>query len=266
MLSEKPIFHQLTQSALDELARDGVICTPAEIVWLNHAAGQYISPGQNSDATILDFPMEVGNALLWPLSVGALLWIKRYAAALARKNERMELLVYAFAMAHSRQPEILHDCVIGWKTKLKIFWWAAGVGASFRELDAAVSALLAKGMELVDIPDKVAGYKRPVNAFEWGGVVALLCQRYPATVPEYWLWQASEEEVSFFLSKISSIMPAGSAPDTDGHSIAALGRIRAIVKFIKLQRREADAAGTASNSQRTPDAQPQPARKIQPEE
>lgn len=255
MFIEKPTFHQLTQEALDELTRAGITPTPDEIVWLNHAAKEYVQPGQDAEALIMDFPLTLGRVELWTLSIGAMLWIKRHAQPLAEKSERMRILIHAFAMAHSRQPHILHQCTSAWRIEWRVFYWAAGVGVTFQALSAAVDQMLGN-TEYVDI-EAVNAKPGSLNSVQWGDIVATLCHHYPATKPEYWLWETSEDEAIYFLTRIHATSSEPGA-NQDSKSFRAFGRFRSLVAHIKRLHAPDDLRRSPEPPAPTPDAEKPP--------
>lgn len=202
MLVEKPILHKAAEQAIIAMERDGLHPTPSDVLWLNHVAGQCLTPELGA-ASLLDFPIEVGGVFLWPLTIGARLWYQQHAEVWFRGKEPIDTLAMAFAMAHSRQPEILSLCVSPFATKVRIFWWASGLRATVREIQAVVERLISGDTELVRI--KSVFHKPPadVKASEWGEAVALLCHFYQGTTPDYWLWQAGDGKVNDAIAQVA---------------------------------------------------------------
>lgn len=233
MLVEKPVFHKLAESAIEELRRAGVEPEPDEICWLNHAADVVLSAA-TADDVCLDLPVPCGNRLLWPLSIGARIWLTKVAHWFKGLGD-MEMFLVAFAMQFSRDPIILmeHQC-----SRLKTFWrvatWAACCSATRAELRAAIARALApEDVDLVTISGPQPEKKTRVESADYSDVISMLCHFY-GEAPDYWLWRASENLCEALLRKVKNFAP--SAKEHGGVGLEQFGKIatfRAIVAQIK---------------------------------
>jgi len=270
MLYLKPQYHPTALAAVQKLADEGITCDLDELLWLHHEAQRAtrITPG---DGTMLDYPLIVGNAALWPLTLGADEWLTRYARPLyataptnapthqrtnsapsAPSSLRLQTLCIGFAMAHSRRPEMF----IQLTTRARIIWrvcyWAAGRTFTLRELAAGVDRVLgiaAADMVNIPTPKELAAaanaqtHQRTNSAPSapapdysgHGDTIALLCHFYGNT-PDYWLWQISSPRVLDLIERISRITGA----DADEGKAKALNMCRflEVVKHIRNKKRD----------------------------
>ncbi|NLE66055.1 MAG: hypothetical protein GX608_01375, partial [Lentisphaerae bacterium] len=124
MLLEKPVLHLMAADAIAELRRDGIEVLPEDVLWLNHLAGKVIRPTAADELTMLDPPVPCGNVLLWPLSIGARIWLERYGRPWFSGAGDMETLAIAYAMAHSRQPDKLNELKSRLRAHLRVATWS----------------------------------------------------------------------------------------------------------------------------------------------
>ena len=263
MLYLKPQYHPLALEALQKLADDGITCTPDEILWLHQEAQRAtrLTPG---DAPCLDYPLVVGNAALWPLTLGADEWLTHYARPLydgasSGIATRLQTLCIAYSMAHSRKPEMFH----GLTTRRKILWrvayWAAGLSCTLRELNAGVDRVLGLAdTEPVDIPTPKeaaaakAGTPAP-RADDFAGNTPILAQllHFYGGTPAQWLWQEPEDKILALLNQMAKILPGADTDDAKARAIA-MCKFRAVVAHIRAAHQPApDSPGGA-----TPPAEP----------
>jgi len=248
MLIEKPILHKLAEETIADLRRDGIECTPEDILWLNHAAGKVIRPTPADELTMLDPPVPCGNVLLWPLSIGARIWLDRYGKPWFLGTGDMEILAVAFAMAHSRKPTMLEELTSRLKAHVRVAFWAMRLKATMAELNRAIAlARTPEDIDLVNIPFE--GERAPRLAADYGDVVAQLCHFFGET-PEYWFWRVSEEYCTAMLGKIAGVLPAEYRADGASSKFVMLSKYRLVVGEIRKRARKTDAGC------RTPDAGP----------
>ncbi len=246
MYYRKPVYHPMALEALIKLDAEGIICTPDEILWLHQAAESAARPAPG-DGTLLDYPQIVGNAVLWPLTLGADAWLNQYAAPLYNNMEieaastRLQILCIAYAMAHARQPGAFRELT----GRLRIIWrvshWAAGLNITLRELSNAVDRVLGlDAVELVDIPTpkEAAAAKAGVppatprpDYSSYGEMIAQLCHFYGNT-PAHWMWDESGAGVTRLLQSIAKVVPGTTADDSAALALAR-NKFNAVVNHIR---------------------------------
>lgn len=260
MLYRKPTYHPLALAALQKLADENIVCTPDEILWLHQAAqtATRLTPG---DGTLLDYPLIVGNAALWPLTLGADAWLNQFAAPLynAIRIEsascRLQVLCIAYAMAHARQPEAFRKLT----ARARIIWavshWAAGLSVTVRELSAGVDRVLGlDAVELVDIPTpkeaaaaKAGTPPAPAPRPDYSGygeMIAQLCHFYGGS-PDRWQWHESAAGVTRLLQAIAKIIPGADADDSAALALAR-NKYNTIVNHIRAAHKPAPSASAAN--------------------
>jgi len=235
MLIQKPKFHRLAQEAVDQLAREGIACAPDEILWLQEMAEKVIRPARSDELLFLDMPVVCGNVLLWPLSIGARIWLTQSGKPWFAGTGDLEELVFAFAMAHSREPEVfagLNSCL---KARLKVAFWACKIKATRRELNEAIARCLTPDdSDLIEVEGPKP--KNPnANASDYGDCLALLCHFYGES-PGHWLWKVGENECAELLNKIARVLPADKKIDSSHAKFIAESKFRLVVNHIRKSR------------------------------
>lgn len=231
MLIEKPILHKLAEETIQDLRRDGIECTPEEIIWLNHLAGKVVRPTPADELTMLDPPVPCGNVLLWPLSIGARIWLDRYGKPWFLGTGDMATLVIAYAMAHSRDPVMLEALTSRLKAHFNVALWATRITASMAEVNQAIAlARTPEDVDLINIP--FDGERTPRLAADYGDVVAQLCHYFGQT-PAYWLWESSEDYCAAMLGKIAAVLPADYRMDGNSTKFQMMSKYRLVVSEIR---------------------------------
>jgi hypothetical protein len=242
MLVPKPRFHKLAQNAIDQLSKDGITCTPDEILWLQDMAEKTIRSTPCDQIRFFEFPVPCGNIALLPPSAGVKQWLREVAAPWFSHDKKMDLLCCAYALAHGRNPDALFSFADSNQASDVILAWTRKLTCTLEELESAVSRILGISEDYVDLKtpkekaDEKAGIKSETPATDWGEIIALLCHYYPQS-REYWLWQTSEENAALALGKISSIMPQDMKIDAGSAKFRALGMFKLAVESIRESRK-----------------------------
>ena len=237
MLIPKPKFHRLAQDAVDQLTKEGITCTPDEILWLQEMADKVVRPTRADELLFLDLPVPCGNILLWPLSIGARLWLEQYGRPWFVGAGDLEELVFAFAMAHSRQPEILASLTSRLKARVKVAFWACKIRATRHELAEAVALCIGQdNNDLIEVKSPKPP-KEQIQTSDYGDCVALLCHFYGQS-PEHWLWKVPEEECTKLLNKIARLMPTDKQITSDHAKFISLSTFRLVVNHIRKSRKK----------------------------
>lgn len=232
MLMPKPTFYRIAQDAVNELAKEGIVCTPEEIVWLNSAAEKVVKPTKSDEILFLHLPIACGNSFLWHLSIGARIWLEQYGKPWFIGSGDMEQLVMAYALAHSRQPEVFAGLTSRMVARLKIVLWACKLNATKQELSVAIAICMGDDEDMVEIKSPKSKVEPEGNASDYGDCIALLCHFYGES-PDYWLWKASEQECAQMINKIMNLLPKDKEIKADSPRFTNFSTFRLVVQHIR---------------------------------
>ena len=239
MLIPKPKFHRLAQDTIDQLAREGITCTPDEILWLQEMADDVIKSAASDPARFMDFPTPCGNVLLWPLSIGAKQWFQSVASWF-EFDGRVYTLAQAFTMAFGRDPGILWSINTRAAAVWKILRWSQNLTCSMAELSRAMEEINARE-DWVDIKtpkeeqnEKAGAPPRPKT--DWGEILARLNHYYPGHSLAYWLWEISDDVVATLLERTNSFLPVEQQLSREDKSLRKNTNLRLVVKYIRESR------------------------------
>jgi len=241
MLIPKPRLHPLAKNAIDELAREGITCTPDEIFWLQELAGE-IQEGASKDLNrFAGFPTPCGNVRLWPLSIGARRWF-RSVSTWFDFDDQIFILALGFTMAHGREPDFLLSITNRAAAIWKILAWSRRLTCSLAELSRAIDATSEQD-EHVDIlnpreeNEKETGIARHTTARpDWGAALARLSHYYPGHTLGYWLWELPDETVAILLNRTYDFIPVEERESREDKNFQKLARLRLVVKHIRESR------------------------------
>lgn len=239
MLIPKPKFHRLAMDAVAELARDGVICTPDEILWLHEMAEGIVQFAFNDPSCFLDFPSPCGNVLLWPLSIGAKQWFKSVAPWF-EFDSRLYTLAQAYVMAHGRDPELLNAINTRLTAVWKILRWAMNINCSVMELARAMDVINARS-DWVDVKtpkeekEETSGTLKCPKT-DWGEILSRIMHFYPGHSLSYWLWEISDETVAVLLDRSNNFLPIEQQASQGDKNFREFSEFRLVVKYIRNSR------------------------------
>lgn len=169
------------ETELQDFAEGGIILTPAEILFLADACNRMDNPFSDVDARLLETPVHVGGAYLWPLTVGASVWLDTYAAKWWKDSEELYFWALVYALLNARKPNEFVP------SEESSFEAVKKIGIKFachrKELEAAV--------------DQTLGIKanQPTNKSEkakvaWSTVISEL-EAHSGIMRHEWLWGRS---------------------------------------------------------------------------
>ena len=231
----KPKLSRLAQDTIAALARDGIVCDPDEVLWINAVAEQATRKSRCDITAFLDLPVICGNAALYPLSIGAREWLRERYDWFA-VDDGLFQLAEAYAMAHGRQPDKLP--VTGrLKTTWTILRWARSLNVSTDELSRAMDACIG-GDDMVDIPtpkeerEAKEGAVKKATA-DYGDIIATLAHFYPGHTLAYWLWEISEDEAASMLERTAQFLPPDQQVSADSARMQNAAVLRLVIKRIR---------------------------------
>lgn len=213
----------MAQSALMELSAARVRITPEIVLWVQDAALKLKKQCAHDIGDLVDWPMLIGGATLYPATFGAIAWLRKLP-----EHMRNDARVIAYAMAHARQPDKLQS--------LKILEIINAVNAWCESLTCSIDALIATVEQMLGgncLEDIQGQSRREIDAAstECGGVIRALCMKYPGTSMHYWLWDVSRDKCAEMLKELQEELPESHR--VSDYEIEANIQFRAIIDHIK---------------------------------
>ena len=226
----KPRVKALFHKHIQELANKGVTPTPEEIIWIHELTERVITPDRQDVPLFFDVPIKVGRVWLYSLSIQAEIWLEQFAYKWWRGNVSMDLLSMAFAMAHSRTGDVLPKLASKTRAEITIRLWAMkNLLCSRKQLTFAVRKLVGD-YDHIEIKGG-AEQVEPIDAGEWGDLIALACGKYPGLFPETFLFGMSANEMMGMIK--TAPLPFGcERPDTNSASTRAFWELQLAIKHI----------------------------------
>jgi hypothetical protein len=224
---ERPKISPMVKSAIAEIERRGGCCEPEDILWLQHAARRCVDQhGCREMPQLIDCPVYVGGAWLYPLRRGCIEWLK----SVWGEKWLEDVSRLAFAMAHAERVDYLRH-LRGMDARMQVAAWRLALDCTDEALESAVDWITnPTGVELVEIETPLQrAAPNESNPFDWGDALCLLCHYYPGTKPDYWLWECSSEFTETMLGKVSKLIPRFDNKQVDPSKFEALSEFRSIV-------------------------------------
>lgn len=231
MLVEKPKLNPAAEKELAAFKAEGISFDPADVLWLQHLADRMQNPhGRCDPLEWVDVPYRVGNLDLWPLSLGAEVWLRGGPVEWFEDSGFYETLSIAYAMAFSRTPEAF-QLVGDKKSAKKVLWRFAGnCGISFKSLHENVSRIMnLKDSVELSVPGEAITEPKAVK---WGDLLAMLCHELGGTVDD-WLWKRTSSQISEMIAKLRDMNRAPSDKQVDDDKVSALLAFNAAVRSIR---------------------------------
>jgi len=221
----KPRLKALFLQGINTLQKKGIILDAEDTIWLYTLAENAI--GKESVNDYFEAKIKIGrNLYLQPLTIGATIWLERYAAKWFANNPRKDLWSVAFAMANSDNKKLitgLTDRQTAWRTIRKFMF--RNFFISETKLLKAVNSLLAEtNYDYVTINENE--YK--VDATGWGVIVSTLSSKY-GIHPINLLWNYSIQSITELIKNIPHESSKQSAMD----NIEAFVAFKELLKYLE---------------------------------
>jgi len=222
----------LAEAMIARLRAEGIDPTPAEIVRLNWLAWQVETPGHRLLLS-RGIPVEVGGAILWPLTLAGQEWFGHIVEWLPDDEQHLAL---AYAMAHGRR----EDCTLPITpadARKAVRAWRGGLRCRTSEIIEAVRQLNAD-LERDEMPPMAyAAIGAPMSAGDMSAFLSAAC----GGPPSIWEYGCS---VAYCLGMMQAIAAQSAA---DGEAIAKDARMDANRAFLWAVEkvRQAHGKGTA---------------------
>ena len=196
----------LARNRIEVLQKQGFDLDLDDIINLHYAGLKLEAPDGLPDLSVLGNPIQCGNVILWPLSIGASIWYNRRAAVWFASSPELNIYALAYAYAHAYKPEILHGLINQGDASKAVSEWAKTVTATKDELLNALDQLMPEltidrktkicpECQQVVHPEKTADDVCPDSDFDetsFVDVIASLMLAYPGKDYAYWAWQTSQ--------------------------------------------------------------------------
>lgn len=227
-MTEKPRLHPMAAAAIRSLESKGLMPTAEHVLWIQDAAMRMRRDNARNIAELVDWPIACGRVSLYPLTIGAMEWLRAIDEDLQGQT-----LVQAFACAHSRDRDTLASLATRREIIRAVRAWGKTIVASEAAVSAVLNTLIGRDSEMVEVdsvvPKKPDAADRAYQA-EFGPFILALCAKYPGTGPEYWTFQVSFE---FACNAMASRVAGEHDEGVTGHQITMGIAFRSIVAHIE---------------------------------
>lgn len=225
----KPTISRFTQDSIDELEASGIHPTPNEILLL-YQLGEIAS--RPDDDGILDFCYtKFGNLKIYPISIGAKLWLQDFIQEFPFDDQLLELAsIYAYANSRDIEAfkfESHKEC------KNTILGFAKRISLTEAEVKDLIDSVISQTLE---------SKKRDLLKNEKPGSIipalAILINTYGKD-KEHWLWRESEETCIKLVEEAINLKNRehGVKVDKKDRSILAFINMKRVVNEIKESRK-----------------------------
>ena len=190
--------------AIERLKRQGVEPDLDDIIALHELGKRLENPKGQASLCVTGNPVRVGNATLWPLSIGAERWLNGKALDWFDGDSAVSLYAVAFAYAMSKTPEVLQELVTAKQAIEAVNDWANQCGATQDEISDAIEQLLpeekppGKNDKVCpeclqamppegprEDPELLPAEPDEPQYFE---MIEKLLKYFPGTTYDYWIW------------------------------------------------------------------------------
>ena len=208
----KPTIHPMAEQHLRELReRWGIEPDLSEALWIVQLCDRVLHPtGDRADLCGLPVRAGVSDVWLWPVTIGAGIFIEARLQRWYGGDNRRGTLALAWVLAHARDSQALRQAARGREfADALIDEWTAGLTCTVPELEAALDELLPPSPEKKDEqePAEPAGANWPEIVRELEVITGL-----PA---DHWLWDISRDGTVSAWLKARAVVAAkavGTAP------------------------------------------------------
>ena len=165
--------------------------TAWEVAQLVHAVERICAPFSDVNAELAERPVNVCGVWLWPVTVGAQLWLDEYAGKWWKPGSRMQLLAIAYAMRNARNADAFIGLTERCSATMAVLRSALTLPVRMAELYDAICR--ANGAHIHDAPPgkrSRAEKLREQAQTDFASIVARL--EVESGIPRsVWLWERS---------------------------------------------------------------------------
>ena len=240
--------HRLTQEALRRLNNDGIVVDPMDAIELDLIARR--TDKASDQKLMMHSGRWAGNVEVFPLTLGAKVWLKEDALEWFRDDEDVYYVCFLYAMVNAKYPEkfVFKDAR---ECRRAILKWSRTVNASGEEIASAIGDTIetrsdADGI-LKDLVDSLTKDPTVINLVpalkflesEASGhdegstpIVAWLMANLGKD-EQHWLWERPWDEVESLLSAAIKNASTDERIDAKDPSIMAMRKFRLKVEEIR---------------------------------
>lgn len=216
----------MAQKELAWLRNQGIDPTDEDIISFHHL-GELAQFGGIQDPALLRFAaVRVGSISFYPMTIGASIWYSDTALKLFPDNDEMALLCLLFALAHSREPELLEELDTWFKCFRRVRRWAKRVNLSDAEATKAIEMLLPQVIYTETEDDKPSDYS-PALA---------ILSRFHGKDRHHWLWNEPADYCMELIQKTIEMESTDDAPNPNNPAI--LGQVAMLQLRAEIMERE----------------------------
>lgn len=209
---KRPRLGKLARIELGRLRAAGIDPSPEDVLWLNKL-GNIAEHGAADSRLVLYMSKRVGSFEVYPLTLGAKLWLQTIAQDWFGGDDTMLTFATVYALAHSRQPEKFAFKNVR-QAKAKIYLWVLKVNLTADEIYKLMEELPRPDEKTFDPIESLKNLlaqirKHPrnldltaalqcVDEYEHEGTEGGLCpalailMRHYGGTREQWLWKESD--------------------------------------------------------------------------
>lgn len=186
-------MNKMAQLSVEKmLAETGHVLTVADfddLAALHRAAQAVTNPDDEDESSLWAAPHQVGNILLYPLTLGVAVWMSEQASEWFGDKDPLADLAVAWALSLGQLPGELWEVRTARECKRRVRAWARKLTATPQQLGAALEKMLPSADPGADDGEKGGGY---------GPTISLLIREYGKS-PEYWMWKTSVKVIHVLL-------------------------------------------------------------------
>jgi len=244
------MMHPLTREALYRLKSDKISISPEDAILLNDYA---CKTSKCSDQRLLNHSgTYVGNVEIFPLTIGAKVWLKTDVMDWFEHDEFTSSLCYVYATVYSRFPDrfVFRDAR---QCRKEIKKWARGVNISQDELIEVFDSEDAQDVDILlkDLYDQIIKdpstinlvpvvkhlTDRDVHGHRDEGttpIVAFLMANLGKSV-QYWLWEHSWDDIDALIASTIKNSSGEERIDSRDPSILSMKRFQTLLAKVRKQ-------------------------------
>jgi hypothetical protein len=187
-MTAKPTIHPMAAQHLRELReRWGVEPTLDESIWIVQLCERVLCPtGDRADLCGVPVRVGVSSVWLWPMTIGASIFVQDYMDRWFRADNSRGALALAWVLAHARDSKTLLAAARGREIAEKMIdEWATGLTCTTDELYAAIDTILPPDPCKADTEGTAK-----TGSINWPDIIREL-ETIAGIPADHWLWDMS---------------------------------------------------------------------------
>lgn len=242
MMTAMPTLPPLALKHIADLKSKGIEPTIEEAIWLVALCERVLCPVSGERSDLCGMPVRVGisDVWLWPLTIGASVWLLDYCLTWWSSDKDRDRLTMAtfFALANGRDRTAIQQASYSREVAEDIVGeWALSLNCTRDELEEAADLVLPKPAVQPD-----DGQKRQMDWDAICGEIEAACG-IPA---DHWVWEVSKAATLRAYSRSKAVLHAragGQVAASDDPLNEAIQNLASAKRTMILSRREKEKAG-----------------------